>query len=362
MKYNNSIVYGLSKHIVLSCLVLLAWCFRSPAQHDKDLKTLTDMSIEELLGITPIPSGVMGTHVHREGEIMLRYRYKSIYMSGMMKKGHNKMTSSEVLGSFMVTPTRMSVQMHMFDVMFGLTRKITIMGMVPYRLLSMDHLTRMGSRFNFRSVGIGDMQLMIHCQLLNRNLDKLTYMATVSLPTGSIHQKDDTPAGKEQQLPYVMQLGSGTIDLVNGLTGTLQNDKYQLGGHGMFMYRPGVNRNDYNLGNKYHLTIWLTRKLTKSVNLTLRANGLITEQIKGTNKDLNPKMVTTANSENSGGTIVSGLIGVRVLQQTGKLEGLLFMIEGGVPLYQNNNGMQLRTDIFVSIGTTFVFNSGKRSK
>lgn len=46
----------------------------------------------------------------------------------------------------------------------------------------------------------------------------LHFNAGLSLPTGSIDKQDATPMGPNSKLPYPVQLGSGTYDLLPGLT------------------------------------------------------------------------------------------------------------------------------------------------
>jgi len=41
------------------------------------------------------------------------------------------------------------------------------------------------------------------------------------------NERDDTPAGSNQKLPYPMQLGSGTIDLLPAIIYIGQTDKFQ---------------------------------------------------------------------------------------------------------------------------------------
>ena len=69
--------------------------------------------------------------------------------------------------------------------------------------------------------------------------------AGISFPTGSIDKKDDTPAAPDQQLPYPMQLGSGTFDLLPGLTYLGQAGKLGWGAEAMATLRLGENSNDY---------------------------------------------------------------------------------------------------------------------
>ena len=50
----------------------------------------------------------------------------------------------------------------------------------------------------------------------------------LSFPTGSIDEKGDTPRGKGTQVPYTMQIGSGTYDLQPALVYLGQNDQEHI--------------------------------------------------------------------------------------------------------------------------------------
>ena len=104
------------------------------------------------------PIGVMGDHVHKQGEVMLSYRYMYMSMDGL-RDGTDGLSTGDVLEQFMVTPTDMDMQMHMFGAMYAVTNKLTMMGMLPYIKKSMNHLTRMGGRFKTTSEGFGDFKL-----------------------------------------------------------------------------------------------------------------------------------------------------------------------------------------------------------
>ena len=65
----------------------------------------------------------------------------------------SRQSNGEDLRSFMVTPTEMTMGMRMFGIMFGTTDRLTLMGMISYRDLSMDHLTRLGASFTAEAKG-----------------------------------------------------------------------------------------------------------------------------------------------------------------------------------------------------------------
>ncbi len=116
----------------------------------------------------------------------------------------------------MVTPTRMPMTMHMFGAMFGAmfapSGRITLMAMLPFISSAMDHSTRAGGSFTTESPGMGDIKVGAMIGLADWANQSLHLNAMADLPTGSIDKMDVLPnsQGMEVQLPYPMQIGSGT--------------------------------------------------------------------------------------------------------------------------------------------------------
>ncbi len=69
------------------------------------------------------------------------------------------------------------------------------------------------------SSGIGDIALSASTPLWHRDRHAIVANLGVSLPLGSIDEIGPTPrdAENDTQLPYTMQIGSGTIDLLPGI-------------------------------------------------------------------------------------------------------------------------------------------------
>jgi len=162
------------------------------------------------------PIGVMGDHTHGAGDVMFSYRYSRMSMRGH-RDGTARVSTSAVLRDYPISPTSMTMEMHMLGAMWAPNDHLTLMAMLPFQRLSMKHRTRLGKSFTTRANGIGDVKLWGLVPLWAREDHTLHLNAGLSIPTGSISVKDDTPAGR-QRLPYPMQLGSGTWDLLPGLT------------------------------------------------------------------------------------------------------------------------------------------------
>ncbi|MDJ0844417.1 hypothetical protein [Crocosphaera sp.] len=300
------------------------------------------------------PIAVMGEHIHSEGEIMVSYRYMLMEMEGS-RVGTDDISDEKILEQFPVTPTRMTMQMHMFGMMYGITNNLTLMAMLPYVVKDMDHMTRMGRGFNTDSEGIGDIKVTGLYQVLNENRQRIHFNAGMSFPTGSIEARDRTPAGPDQLLPYPMQLGSGTLDLNPGITYLGQTDEWSWGSQIIGTLRLGTNSNSYKFGDQIMLTAWGARKWSDWASTSLRIKGKNWGNISGKDSRLNPSIIPTADPTRRGGTQIDLGFGLNLFVPEGDLRTGRLAIEFEVPIYRALQGPQLETDWQLTAGLQFSF-------
>ena len=353
----------LRKVLYLSLGILLtASCWAEENDSGKDPK---EVSLEELMSVRLVAASVLGIHhTHPTGEWMVSYRYMPMRMAGNLV-GTRRVSASEVLQDYMVAPTDMDMNMHMFGLMYAPTDKLTLMGMVPYSRLSMNHVTRMGSGFTTQSEGLGDIQVSALYTFERREHDLLHFDIGVSLPTGSIDERDDTPAGSNQRLPYPMQLGSGTFDPKIGVTYLGALNDWSWGAHTEGIFRVGENSNHYVLGNRYVLEGWGSYRWNRWLSSSVRTTGTFWEHIHGEDDSLNPMMVPTADQEDhslnpvmvptadpdlQAGSRLDLSLGLNFFVASHKFFGNRLAVEFTVPLYQSLEGPQLARDWALSLG------------
>lgn len=299
------------------------------------------------------PIGVMGDHLMREDEIMLSYRLMSMDMDG------NRTGTSSVdtpLPGYMVSPLSMDMQMHMLGVMYAPSDKLTLMLMLPYTSISMDHLVNMNSaKFTTESSGIGDVKLGATYGLFAKPGVDFLFNFVVNAPTGSIDERDNTTGPNDVHLPYPMQLGSGTWDFTPGLTYVQTYDSWSWGAQGLYTFRTGTNDNGYTLGDIFDATAWAAKKLSDSTSLSFRLKALDWDNIDGSDSKLMlmPSMVPTADPNLRGGTRVDALIGINFVLPA--LSSLRLAAEVGAPVYQKLDGPQLETDLIFTLGAQYTF-------
>lgn len=293
------------------------------------------------------PIGVMGNHIHPKGEWMLSYSLMQMQMDGN-RDGTDRVSTP--LAGYMVSPQSMDMTMHMLGVMYGYTENITLMAMLPVQKLSMDHTVNMtGEAFTTESSGAGDVQI----SLLFKTNDKWITQLGISFPSGSIDEKDITPmsAGTPVQLPYPMQAGSGSTDIILGATYNNAGINSNWGTQAKIITRTEDNDRDYRAGNKVNLTGWYSYSIDNKNSTSIRMNIEDWENISGADTELNPVMVPTADANLRAGTRADILLGYNY--QVSK--SYLFGVEAGIPVYQKLDGPQLETDLIMQLGVQYAF-------
>ena len=152
-----------------------------------------------------------------------------------------------------------------------------------------------------------------------------------------------------------MQLGSGTIDLLPGVTYLGQSERLAWGVDFDTTIRLGRNSNHYSLGNRFHAAAWGNWKWTDWLAPFIRVDGESWGDVDGADPDLNPAMVPTADPTRRGGDRIDLHFGINFYVPEGVLKGQRLGIQVGKPVYQSLHGPQLETDWLFAVGWQWVF-------
>lgn len=298
------------------------------------------------------PIGVMGAHAHSAGEWMLGYRYMTTRYQGM-RDGTHHMSSGDVLAQgFAQSPTSMTMQMHEIEAMYGVTDELSLMMSLPYVLQSMPQVDGAGDSFTTHASGVGDVALSALYAFRVRETDRCIASFGVSVPTGSIDQRDDMPGCPDCRLEYMMQNGSGTVDLLPALAYVSSNDDWSFGAQAQGRVRLGTNDNGYRLGDRGELTAWTGYRWAKSWRSSLRVNGAVWGNVTGADPELDPMMSPTNDAGRQGGRRIDVALG---LDWFASSMGTGLGIELGLPVYQDLDGPQPDAQWFATAGLRFMF-------
>jgi len=249
-----------------SSIALWVFCFNSTLSAQKVPTDLLDLSIEELFDANVITDSERAISDNR-WHVSYTYAisdYDEYYI------GSNSVSYDDVLFSpgleprtqnnYPVVPTEIKQEVHALRVAYDLTDAMTVRAQLPMVKQSTDHISIVPGydAFNISSDGVGDL-VVVFDRTMSQSLNSVWKAGLgVSVPTGSIDEEGDTPrAPGNQQLPYTMQLGSGTWDFPIFLSFRKYEARWDWGLDASFALRTGKNDRDYRLGNKASVGGWV---------------------------------------------------------------------------------------------------------
>lgn len=286
--------------------------------------------------------------------------YKQLKQDGYLD-GSNDLSNEQVLfepgeertdRNFPVLPTVIEQEVFITSLSYALDEISNISINIPIIEQSTDHISIVPGfdAFNISSSGLGDVTFNYSRIFKSWDKQQLSFSIGLSIPTGSIDEQGDTPrAPGNQQLPFTMQLGSGTWDIPAGISYQRDNTSWSWGVNALAKIRVGKNDRDYRLGNRLALTGW-----TKwHVNQTFQPFVKLIYQNWGTidGRDVEitvpgpfPFPAGITNPKFFGGEKVNASVGSDI-----SLGDQNLTVELSIPIYQSLNGIQPKEDLNFSI-------------
>lgn len=290
------------------------------------------------------PIGVMRDHMHGKGELMFSYRYSYMKMNDL-QQGSDKISRQEVLQNYMMAPLKMHMQMHMFGAMYGIGDEFTIAASTSVVSKEMKMINRMNRVSENEVSGFGDSKINGFFRIITNQNHHAQFNLGVSIPTGSIKETSANNA----RLPYKMQLGSGSFELLPGITYSGFQNSFSYGAQANATFRLDTNNLGYKLGDIYNFTSWIAKKLNPTFSVSSRLNYTITEAIEGRDKAL-VVMTPPANASFSSSKKLDLLFGINFMSQGGIFKGHRLAIEAGAPIYQKVKAIQMVNEYQITAG------------
>ncbi|MES2626289.1 MAG: DUF3570 domain-containing protein [Pseudomonadota bacterium] len=318
------------------------------------------------------PAGVMFAHrLTAAGTFMAGYRVTHARQAGALMRGTRSVAdtnvvqnacSAEVLCRY--APSRMTMTMHMLDLMYAPTDSVTVMLMPQF--MSMDMQTRAlagrpapipgvhehGSMSSHVSADLGDTVAAALISLHESATQSLHFNLGVSIPTGKVDLEYERSFKADGGLKHFdMQTGSGTWDLLPGLTwsGTAQSWQWgmQLGGIKRLEEK---NSSGYRLGDVVEVSGWLGHALNTWLSGSLRTVWSRKGKLQDDFTVYNSRSSPMDFPANQGGRFMDLGLGLTV-----NLAGNDVSIEWLQPMYENYEGIQLERDSTIAASWRYGF-------
>jgi hypothetical protein len=223
------------------------------------------------------------------------------------------------------------------------------MMMVPWLSNEMDHVTAMGGAFTTQSSDLGDISVSVLVPFAR--WESSAWQLGLSLPTGNLDRRDTTPMGRTL-LPYPMQIGTGTYDLLLGYNFNRSLGKSSIGGQVKGRFPLGENDEHYAVGNRFEFSVWYAKRLG-DFSLSLRTQYQYLDNYRGADPryqlPLANNLIPTVDPDLRGGERLDVGLGVNWAHSS----GLRLAFEYSLPAYQDLDGPQLEVDSAFTFGVQF---------
>ncbi len=206
------------------------------------------------------------------------------------------------------------------------------------------------------SDGQGDTQVSLSYKFADNHL---VASLGLSISTGSIDEKGPVMGMPNSQLPYAMQLGSGTYDVISAMAYLDGMYEWSWGSQFKLTYRTDENGNNYRLGHQMEGLAWIRRPLGRfsvfgelSYNKWGAINGADPKIMKMMKmpSGMSMKSTPTADPANSGGELASATLGASTF-----LGPVTLGLEATMPFMQDFNGVQMKQNVSGAVSITAMF-------
>ncbi len=309
------------------------------------------------------PAGVQFGHVlPAAGDFMLAWRFGFSRQAGALVQGSAGVTDQEVVATACApqapcrfVPTYMNMQMHMVDIMYAASDRLTLMLMPQFMTMDMN-LRELAGRppavpgvhehtgiGGHRSGSLGDTVLAGLYQLGALGNGAVHLGLGLSIPTGRVDQELRRMFRSDGGLMHFdMQTGSGTWDLLPSVTwlGALQT--WQLGAQLSAVHRlHESNEAGYRLGDGLQASAWVGRTWANGLGLSLRAVQAWREDIAGDWRVFNARIGPMDYPHNQGGRSLDAALGLSWTVPAGRFAGHALALEWSQPVHEDLRGVQL---------------------
>jgi hypothetical protein len=252
---------------------------------------------------------------------------------------------------YRIVPSSMDVQSHMFHAMYGVTDWLNVMVMGSYVYKTMNMTTFAGATgttilgtSRASTSGFGDTSVSALWRLYQDQMHHLHLNLGLSLPSGSttetVTMLSPMNTFMTMRANYGMQLGTGTVDFLPGVTYTGHLDQWSWGAAYRGRLALDNNVEGYHYGFQQVLTGWGGYTWMPGITTTARVAGSTADRIHGADPLITGLMQGT-NPYFYGGKSIELFGGLEIAGAPFGLGATNLAIEGGGPVFQELNGPQL---------------------
>ena len=303
------------------------------------------------------PVGVFGSRNLAMGETELRYRFYQRNLMGVWF-GSDSLDLATTLSLYNDAPTQLSDIRHQAHFAYGLSDDLTVIARGEFAIMNRETVANNGL-LRTGVEDLGDLEVGALYRVIATGPYRLQLQAGAMIPIGASQTMADTTAAQSGAMvtqPYDMRPGAGSVGLIAGIGGVVQNEFGSVGAQFRLRRYLNNNSNGYRVGDEYQANGWAAYNINQQFSVSMGVRWKIWDSISGTDTSLN----SVGDPHNSGAL----LAGQRAMMPVGinfrlpddsQLAGHMLSLEAVYTMHHDYEGPQLGLDWGLSFGWTVAF-------
>ncbi len=241
------------------------------------------------------PAGFLSDHLLIENEYSFSYQ---IHQEESLRtiKGAQIINKDEVFSQgYSYAPNRWQSTTHRFHIAWGVNDQTTYFAEAGFRLSELEVIDATSAKYNMLTQGAIDPELGFTSLLWKGGRNNVISLVSLSLPLGST--TNNGFINGQQRLPYIQQLGSGSIGLGFGLKYLGQVELLSWGFATKALLPINENTHGYQKGPEFWFEQWLSWQLLPGIASALRFEHYRKSPIYGEDKEMNTSLSPLMRSD-----------------------------------------------------------------
>lgn len=272
------------------------------------------------------------------GEWQVGYRY-DFASRGSNRTGTRRESISRVFErGFTRAAYSQDIEVHRMELLYAPFDRLTLGVRLPYLKIETRYRSSDGSSFTTESEGVGDLEFSGRLRFTRKGTESFNLHLALQAPTGTVTEKGRTPPSGRERLPYDEQVGTGTWNILPGITylGNHRGTSWGLQVGADFTL--GNNEEGWSRGDSWHAGGWLGQRWFDLVTSVVTVRWQEWSDVNGRDGDIRRSWPSGDPNLYGGAHLV---LGSTLELAIPGLRGQRLSIDASWPVYQSLDGPQL---------------------
>lgn len=303
----------------------------------------------EVAGTSHAPIGIPLSRQVASGQFAMVLRASQNRYDGLRDSRDDLSSADAFARGYTIAPAERVDDRFELEAFFGVDERWDLYAVLPYTARDLEYDSSLTGTSEVDAHGLGDIQIGGIFRSYDVDGTRISYLMGLSIPTGEVGERGNYAGLTDTKLPYDLQQGTGTFDLLPGVLWESRRDEVLMGARAAGrIHLETENDEGYFWSNSMRVDLWLGTELADDLTGTLRVQGDWWGDLHSFDADLDPTQSPGEDSLRLGGSRVNLYGGLS--WELNDSRSQQFAVEFGMPVDEWLDGPQLSQELSLLLG------------